>query len=455
MAKAIYTNNAAGQLAGGVGASDTLLLLGAGQGAKFPSPTAGDYFYATLVHAGTGAIEIVKCTARAADTLTVVRGQDSTTAIAFTASSVVECRLVAQGLRDLDWRTVAGLANGVATLDGAQKLLVANLPDVVPQMVGGFIPDGNIAATIARQTAVDTKLTKNAADTMAGILTINRALNADNALGDIALANGTHSLSMRARSTVGTNNPGILASDKVILFHNGVVDAACALFIGPWSSTNKGLRLGHDGSATINGSAIYHAGNFDPATKLNVASPTFTGTGTGTTLNLTGTISEDGGYLDLNAANDRYLRWDSAAAYYKMPGGSGVEAVNFKGTSDRRMKANIVYRNADPFLADKLGMTDFLWKHNGERGTGPIAQDVKRVAPQYVSNTGTNLAVNHAGLALEAVIGLADRVRQLEAKADTTCNSTPSKSNSATSTPRSRSSRAPTSKATKSPRTSK
>ncbi|MGN1208699.1 MAG: tail fiber domain-containing protein [Duodenibacillus sp.] len=96
----LVTNNAWGQLSIPVTAASTTLLLTGGQGDRFPSATEGvSYFYATLVDSANN-IEIVKCTARQADTLTVVRGVDNTEARAFLEGSRVELRPCAALLND-------------------------------------------------------------------------------------------------------------------------------------------------------------------------------------------------------------------------------------------------------------------------------------------------------------------------------------------------------------------
>ena len=57
-------------------------------------------------------IEIVKCTARSTDTLTIVRAQEGTTASAFSSSDKVELRITAGVMGPA---AQSGLANGVIT----------------------------------------------------------------------------------------------------------------------------------------------------------------------------------------------------------------------------------------------------------------------------------------------------------------------------------------------------
>jgi hypothetical protein len=85
------TNNAFGTLNAGINSSVTTIVLSAGEGARFPTLSAGDYFYATLIDTSNN-LEIVKVTARSTDTMTVVRAQDSTTARAFSTNDRFELR---------------------------------------------------------------------------------------------------------------------------------------------------------------------------------------------------------------------------------------------------------------------------------------------------------------------------------------------------------------------------
>lgn len=99
MGVALFTNNAVGTLAGSITNAVTAVTVASGQGALFPSPSGGDWFYATLYNASQS--EIVKCTSRATDTLTVVRGQQGTSALAFSAGDKIELRVTASDLNSV------------------------------------------------------------------------------------------------------------------------------------------------------------------------------------------------------------------------------------------------------------------------------------------------------------------------------------------------------------------
>jgi hypothetical protein len=93
------SNNAFGTLASGINSSATSITLTTGQGARFPTLGAGDYFYATLIDTSNN-LEIVKCTARSTDVLTVVRAQETTTARAYNTGDRIEIRITAATFLD-------------------------------------------------------------------------------------------------------------------------------------------------------------------------------------------------------------------------------------------------------------------------------------------------------------------------------------------------------------------
>lgn len=82
MPSELFSNNAQTNLAADITATQTTIKLTSGTGSIFPNPSTNQYFYITLTSqtAGLGNTEIVKVTSRSADTVTVVRGQQGTTA---------------------------------------------------------------------------------------------------------------------------------------------------------------------------------------------------------------------------------------------------------------------------------------------------------------------------------------------------------------------------------------
>lgn len=94
-----FANNAYGTLNASITNTDTSLTLSSGQGARFPSLGAGDYFYVTLIDTSNN-LEIAKCTARSSDVLTITRGQEGTTARAYSVGDRVELRITSGALVD-------------------------------------------------------------------------------------------------------------------------------------------------------------------------------------------------------------------------------------------------------------------------------------------------------------------------------------------------------------------
>ena len=92
-------NNAYGVLLLSITASDTSITLQTGEGASFPSLSSGEYFYATLIDVSQN-LEIVKVTARTGDVLTVVRGQEGTTARVYVVGDRIEQRITAALLNE-------------------------------------------------------------------------------------------------------------------------------------------------------------------------------------------------------------------------------------------------------------------------------------------------------------------------------------------------------------------
>ena len=118
------TNNAFGTLSAAINTTATTITLDSGQGARFPTLGASDYFYGTLVDTSNN-LEIVKVTARSTDSLTVVRGQDGTTATSFAIGDRFELRPVAALFEDIGTQGITSTAAGTAiTIDSSNNTTV-------------------------------------------------------------------------------------------------------------------------------------------------------------------------------------------------------------------------------------------------------------------------------------------------------------------------------------------
>lgn len=137
MADIIFTNNASSLLNTTISAVDTTVELAVGFGTRFPSPSGAQYFLATLED-DQGNFEVVRCTSRTGDVLTVVRGQDNTTAQAFTQNVTrVELRLTA-GVVSQFLQVNGGVMTGNLDM-AANNIIDAVLSGGSTQMLAGEI----------------------------------------------------------------------------------------------------------------------------------------------------------------------------------------------------------------------------------------------------------------------------------------------------------------------------
>lgn len=394
----IYANNVAGTLAANIGPSDTLILLGPGQGAAFPAPV-GDGFFATIVHNISGVVEVVICTSRSGDTLTVTRGRDNTTATSFTVGSVVEMRLCAQMLRDIDFRLSRGVANGIASLDAGTKVPVAQLPSSVPIMDGSNkILIGNIPDAVATDVELAAKANK-AGDTFTGDVFAPNFHITQVTGGRINIGNDATIVDIDLPHSISVSSQTIPAQG-FIQFGRG---PGCSALFG-WDGT--GMKYA--------GNNVWHGGNFDPNSKLNTANPSASGgfSVTGDVLSYRAAAPSTGA-LFLGNSFARGLFYDGSVYQFIT---ANVHANDFVATSDRRKKKNVRAAVVDPLLASNFKLKTWTWKTGGH-GFGLIAQDVAKYAPQHVSETtdGT-MGVNTLGLLLEAIVGLSAQISNLSAR---------------------------------------
>lgn len=138
MSTFIFNNLAFSTLAGAISNTATILNLQAGGGALFPNPGANQYFTITLVDAATGQLnEIMWCTSRTGDTLTVIRAQEGTDALSWNAGDKVSNNITAGSLNSYiqsgqitDASLVHyGVASGTNTLTTTVTPTIATLSD--------------------------------------------------------------------------------------------------------------------------------------------------------------------------------------------------------------------------------------------------------------------------------------------------------------------------------------
>lgn len=238
---ALFSNNASATLASSISSSATTITVSTGQGALFPTMAAGEYILATLTDSSNN-LEVVKITNRVSDVLTVLRGQDGTTARAYAAADRIELRIPASALNNfvqLDGaQTITGAktfttaptlntplavasgGSGSSTATGSGSLVLANSPTLITPNLGtpsaGNLANctfptlnqstsGNAATATAPQSGGSFITTANI-----GSQSVSYASNAGTASSANAVAWGNVSSKPTLGTLVGSYNTGYL-----------------------------------------------------------------------------------------------------------------------------------------------------------------------------------------------------------------------------------------------------
>ena len=261
----LFANNANSKLVAGISATALSLQVTAGDGAKFPSPTGGDYFLITLSKVTSGiesAVEIVKCTGRSTDVLTILRAQEGTTARVYATDDFVQLRVTA-GVMGTHESHVTNVSNPHATTKAQVGLgSVDNTADTAKPV------------STAQQTALDLKQSlsfKDATGGYAGLTGFN--INFKNAantftsqLANVNTAARTYTFPDRS-GTIADNTDLALKAPLASPTFTGTVAGITATMVGLGNVTNTS-----DASKPVS-TAQQTALDL----KANLASPTFTG----------------------------------------------------------------------------------------------------------------------------------------------------------------------------------
>ena len=161
----VFSNNLSTVLAAPITALDTTIPITTGTGNNFPNVTGGDFFLVTLIgltELEETSWEILKVTAVTADSFTVQRAQESTTAVIWPAGTRIECRHTAGTNARFESNIAAAEANANSYTDTAEAdantytdTAIANLVDSSPaaldtlnELAAALGDDPNFATTV-------------------------------------------------------------------------------------------------------------------------------------------------------------------------------------------------------------------------------------------------------------------------------------------------------------------
>jgi hypothetical protein len=217
-------NNAFGVLLISINTSATSITLQTGQGANFPSLSAGDYFYATLIDTSNN-LEIVKVTARTGDVLTVVRAQEGTTARSYAVGDRIELRLTAQNVLDM---LADGSLIGAGTIPGTA---LADLAVSTAKLADGAVTSAKIAdlgiatGDLADAAVTAAKLASGAARTNFGAGAVLQVVHVDytafQSFTTPSNTNQSQATGLTATITPSSTNSKILAICSMNVGHDG------------------------------------------------------------------------------------------------------------------------------------------------------------------------------------------------------------------------------------------
>ena len=377
----LFTNNARSLLTAGITSTATSITIEAGKADLFPVanvgtgtlPSTNNWFKAVLQDS-SGNIEIVYVRTRASGSgvfSNVLRGQEGTTARAFTSGAVVGLRITALDYNNyFDIVSKSNVFTGTNTFSGAVTLSSATATTL-----------NATTATIA--TATITTATITAAtftNTITGSISGNAA----------TVTNGVYTTGAQTIAGVKT------FSDRI------VGKTAGGPFTGMWTR------------AAAFESFVSHLGSsYAPTVRMGYE---YTGLYSGVySMGQLATSGANPGALVIHHVNssgvsEQIWQFSGSTGSFTAPG-------NVVAYSDERLKENWA-EIPENFLESLAGVKfgSYTRKDSGERQVGVSAQSLQAVLPEAVSDSGEYLAVAYGNAAMVACVALAKEVMELKRK---------------------------------------
>jgi len=270
----VFSNNAKSTLASAITSTQTTISVAPGTGALFPNPTSGQQFKLTLISATSSSVyEICNCTARSTDTLTIIRGQEGTTAQPFALNDIVGHFDTAAVMTDLvqSEQLQSGTYN-IATAGGTANALTITLPSNLTSIPNGMNITVNASAA---NTGACTLLVTLGTTTLTAVSIVK---GNDQALtgGEIPVAgypiNLTYVSALNVWLLNNPSTPSSISGNGYIKFSNGLImQWGGASVTGGGNETYITLPVAWP-NGFLSGSATYGAGGVPTGGALGISS---------------------------------------------------------------------------------------------------------------------------------------------------------------------------------------
>lgn len=217
----LFTNNATCRLGEDVSIGETSIQLETGKGDLFPDPSPGEIFVLTIEDLVQGLREIMFCTARSGDVVTVERGQEGTDDQAWTNSTnvIVQHRLTAD---TLEW-----LATGAEAL-ASSVVVQLSCSNLTSDLAAGTNKGYFRAAQAFTLTAVRASVLV-AGDYNPVTVDINK--NGSTILSTKLTIDAGEKTSVTAATPAVISDDDIASDDEITIDIDGVPDGAKGLIV--------------------------------------------------------------------------------------------------------------------------------------------------------------------------------------------------------------------------------
>ena len=267
----LFTNNAKTTLANGISNSALSLQVAVGEGSLFPNPTGGQFFLLTLFKVNAGAettIEIIRVTARSADVLTIVRGQEGTTEQTYLAGDFAQLRVTAGTHATLDTH-VDNVANPHATTKAQVGLAnVDNTSDVnKPVSTAQATADSLVATNAASDATTKANAAAAASAPIAHVGSGGAAHANVVAAGAAGFMTGADKTKLDGVATGATANTGTVTTVSVATA-NGFTGTVATAGTTPAITLTTNLTGLVKGNGTALSAAVVRTDYAEPTTAL-------------------------------------------------------------------------------------------------------------------------------------------------------------------------------------------